>query len=354
MQKRRIAITGLGAAAREIHLPAYRGIPEIELVGGYDPDPESRSVSFQRYGSLEQMLSTAAPDILVVAGPPDSHFESTRQGLLAGCHVLCEKPFMNTLQEAETIIGLARALGRQVVVNNQFRFMNIHRRARELIGKADFGDLLFLSAHQTFYTTRQTESGWRGREMRRTCKDFGIHVLDLCRFFFGEEPASVYARMPRPEKSGGPDLLNLIQLEFSGDRMAHITLDRLSRGRHRYLDIRLDGTSGCVETHLGGGFSICAGIRGRSRRPFLQTDLSMGGKARLFHGERYRKIASDPLDVFAAATRRLMRAFLNSLEEGSVPPCHASDNKGSLALMQAAYESEEKKRSVVPRGKAGQ
>lgn len=53
--------------------------------------------------------------------------------------------------------------------------------------------------------------------------------------------------MPRGKQPNGPDYLNLIELEFSGDRVAHITLDRLSRGRRRYLDIRLDGEAGSIE-----------------------------------------------------------------------------------------------------------
>jgi len=86
-------------------------------------------------------------------------------------------------------------------------------------------------------------------------------------------------------------------------------LDRLCRGPHRYLTVRLDGSAGYVETRLGGGLEVRGGIRGGTRRPFLNLELSLGGRARLFHGERFRKIASDPLDVFAHATRRLMQAW---------------------------------------------
>ena len=217
--------------------------------------------------------------------------------------------------------------------------MNIHQAAKQLIGSPRFGNLLFLTAHQTFYTDSKTEMGWRSSETQRTGKEFATHVLDLCRFFFDEEPVSILSRMPKPNRPDGPDYLNLIQLEFSGDRVAHIILDRLCRGRHRFLDIRLDGTAGCVETHLGGGIELSAGVRGGTRKPFLRTDISMGGWARLYHGESFQKVASDPIDIFAAATRRLLNDFIVALDKGSTPPCHASDNCRTLALMIAAYES---------------
>lgn len=342
----RIAIAGLGAAARTIHLPAYRMLRSVEIVGGFDPGVGAACFPFPVFRSAEEMLEKTRPDIFAVVTPPDSHFSLTRLGLLAGCHVLCEKPFMPTIQEGVEVIELAQRVGRWVVVNNQYRFMNIHAAARQLVGSEKFGDLLFLRAEQTFCTTDHTEAGWRGRDRRRTCQEFGIHVLDLSRFFFGADPVAITARMPRPSQPDGPDYLNLIQLEFPGDRFAQITLDRLWRGSTNYLSIRLDGTAGGVQTHIGGVMELRAGIRGGSRRPYLTLDLARGGRADLYSGDRRRRIATDPLDLFAHATYRLLEAMLAALAAGVPPPCHAADNLRTLALMLAAYESADRRETV--------
>jgi D-apiose dehydrogenase len=169
----------------------------------------------------------------------------------------------------------------------------------------------------------------------------------LCRYFFGENPSTVSARMPRAGRPNGPDYLDLIHLEFSRDRVAHITLDRMSRGRHRYLDVRLDGEVGAIETSLGGRLEGRAGIRPATRRPFLSVDIAMGGRARLCHGESYSILAKEPLNVFAAATTELLRAFLAALESGETPPCSAADNRHTLALMLAAYESDAKRMPIA-------
>lgn len=343
---RTIALAGLGAAARRIHLPAYAKLPDLEVIGGFDPAPSGASFPFPVYTDFDELLAKTRPDILAVVAPPAAHHELTRRALEAGSHVFCEKPFMTSSEEAASIVSLARRVGRRVVVNNQYRYMRIHRAAKALIGGPDFGELLFLSAHQTFLTSGETETGWRGQGARRTCLEFGTHVLDLCRFFFDEDPAVVSARMPKGRNPQGPDYLNLIQLEFSGDRVAHITLDRISRGPHRYLTLRLDGGDGCVETSVGGVAEVRAGIRGGTRRPFLDLDLAMGGWARLYRGDTGRKVASDPLDIFAEATGKLLRAFLDALDRGEVPPCDAEDNGRTLALMLAAYESHEKGRPI--------
>lgn len=343
----KIALAGLGKAARTIHLPAIGSIKDLHVVGGYDPASPGAAFPFPLFSSPAEMLEKTRPDILVVATPPASHFALARVGLEAGCHVFCEKPFMDSQEEVDEILGLARRAQRWIVVNNQFRFMNIYRGAKERIGTPGFGDLLFLSASQTFVVSPETEAGWRGAERRRTCKDFGTHVFDLCRFFFGEDPISILARMPKGANQESPDYLNLLQLEFSGDRVAQITLNRLARGRHSYLDLRLDGSAGCIETHLGGGVEVAAGVRGGTKRPYFRADISLGGTAILYQGEHETKIASEPANVFAHGTRRLLEAFLQALESGTVPPCNGEDNRQTLALMLAAYESAETRAPVL-------
>ena len=120
----------------------------------------------------------------------------------------------------------------------------------------------------------------------RTCQELGIHALDLCRFFFDEDPISIYARMPKGGSPNGPDYLYLIRLEVSGDRVAHLSFDRLCRGPHRYLEMRLDGSSGCVATSIGGNIALSAGIRGGSHKPYVNIDFTMGGCALLYRGAK--------------------------------------------------------------------
>lgn len=337
--KLNIAVVGLGAAARNIHLPAIRKLDRLHLVGGVDPFADKAAFGFPVYDTLAQLVAATQPDIVAIVTPPDSHFALIREALAAGAHVFCEKPFVLTLAEGRTVIAAAAAAGRHVVVNNEFRFMNAHEAAKAAIGTAAFGDLLFVSIHQTFFVTEATEKGWRGESLQRTCFEFGTHALDLCRYFFGEEPRAITARMPKPGRPGGPDYLNLIQLEFSGDRVAHITLDRLSRGPHRYLDIRLDGTAACIETRLGGRAELALGIRASTKRPFARFDLAPSGAADLYVGDRRRRLATDPLDLFPHSTAKLLGQMIDAIGIGQTPPCGAADNLNTLALMLAAYES---------------
>ena len=348
----KIALVGLGEAARRIHIPAIRSVQRLQLVGGCDSRSDAGKFDFPVHASVDSMLQHCRPDIVAIATPTETHFSLAAQIASRGIHVFCEKPFTSTVDEALELLRIAKAHRVEIAVNNEFRFMACHEAAKALIGTEKFGALTFVSMQQTFRTSEDTEAGWRGADKERTCKDFGTHVFDLCRYFFGEEPLRLRALMPKPGAPDGPDLLNLIDLEFSGDRFARITLDRLTRGRHRYLDIRLDGQRSTIETELGGYAAVTAGLHPATRRPFIDYDLSLGARAFLWEGERKTKIASDPIRLFASATAKLLEQYVDALEQGTPVPCAGADNIRTLALMRAAYESAAAK-SVIDLGFLG-
>jgi predicted dehydrogenase len=341
MQKVRVGIAGVGQAAKTIHIPALRKLPEVEIVGHYDPRQEPSE--FPIFSTLEA-LQNMNPDVVVIASPPDSHMAIAQATLAAGAHVFCEKPLANSVAEADVIAAAAERAGRQVCVNSEFPFMPMHLAAAREIGSERFGRLLFVEAHQTFVVTSETEAGWRGADPQRTFKEFGTHVIDLCKTFFGERPIRMIARMPRPFANGGPDYLNLVRLEFSGDRVAQITLDRLTKGKHRYLDMRLVGERGTIETSLGGSAEVRVGLRPRGKRPFAELSMHLGGVARLYHGDRFTTLAKAPLDLYPDATARLYRAFFDAIANGTEPPNGIAEARDTLDLIYRAYAEAESSR----------
>jgi len=347
----RVALIGLGAAARHIHLPACRQVSgRVTVVGGCDPDPGARSQAGVPLATEapEELLERTEPHLVVVGTPPALHREHTELALAAGCHVLCEKPLAPTLADTDAIVAASRRAGRLVIVNSEFPFMRIHAAAQSTIGMPEFGRLLHVHAWHTMAPTAETEAGWRGGLSRRLGLEFGIHVFDLIRFFFDDMPTRVIAHMPRPDQAIGWDPVNVVALEFADGRGASMMLDRLSRGPERYLDIRLDGERGAIHTSLGGQLRIAAGLHTRERRPFLEWRMAGGGRAVLQRGSQSRVLATDGLNPFASATARLLTAVADAVERrGPVPRGTAEDHRVSLGLVFAAYESAEQGRAIA-------
>lgn len=340
-----IASIGLGAVVRNIHQPAYAQLGQnVRLVAGCDPDPAARDHARDKwrlavFSDPREMLQSVKPDIVAVCTPPHLHREHVQLALDHGCHVFCEKPLADDLAQADDIIRAAAQARRVVVINNQFPYMDIHLAAKQRIGSPDFGRLLYLHAWHTMRRTDHTEAGWRGQLSRRLCFEFGIHIFELVRFFFEAEPARLLAHMPSPGGAGQGDFINHIALEFPDGRAASIVCDRLSRGPERYLDMRLDGDSAAIHTSIGSRLLFSAGMHLRERRPFIDFTFVKGGRAMLQDGTRSRLIGKNGINPFADATARHFSAFLEGIRIGAAPPGNARDNRNTLALVVAAYDS---------------
>ena len=340
-----VAIIGLGAVVRNIHMPAYSQLSgQLKVVAGCDPNEAAREYARQKwrlqvFDNPREMIERTRPDVVAVCTPPWLHREQVLLALELGCHVFCEKPLAGDLNDADEIVRASEQAGRVVVVNNQFPYMNIHLAAKKAIGSPEFGELMYLHAWHTMRTDEVTESGWRGELARRLCFEFGIHVFELVRFFFEKDPVRILAHMPNPGGRAKCDVINVIALEFADGRGASIVLDRMSRGPERYLDMRLDGESAIVHTSIGGQLRFEAGIHTRQRRPFLDFSFVKGGKAVLQDGIRSKVIGKDGINPFGDATARHFAGFLRAIKDGSQPPGNVRDNRNTLALVMAAYDS---------------
>jgi predicted dehydrogenase len=342
----RLAIIGLGAVTRNIHVPAYAKLKEkVKVVAGCDIDTDVRTWAEKKwqlpevYENPQEMIEKTKPDIVAVCTPPFLHNQQTRMALDYGCHVFCEKPLAENLAQADEMIQGSEAAKRFVVVNTQFPYMNIHQAAKEMIGSQEFGRLLFLHAWQTFRRTEATEAGWREKMQRRLCFEFGVHVFELIRFFFEATPAKIYAHMPTPNPEIKSDVINVISLEFSDGRAASIVLDRLSQGPERYLDVRLDGEFASIHTSIGGEIRFDFGIHTKERRPFIGLNFVKGGKAVLQNGTRSKVIGKDGINPFASATAVHLSNFIDSIQKDEEPAASAKENRTTLALAIAAYDS---------------
>jgi D-galactose 1-dehydrogenase len=108
----RLAIIGYGKIAQDQHIPAITGSGAFELaavVSGHARDIPG----VERIYASPAELYAQAPDVTCVAvcNPPAQHFDTVRDALLAGKHVLLEKPPASTVGEARALKDLAAERG---------------------------------------------------------------------------------------------------------------------------------------------------------------------------------------------------------------------------------------------------
>lgn len=150
------------------------------------------------YGSLEEMLADDAIQVVHLATPNYLHFPHAKAALLAGKHVICEKPLaMNTRESAE-LVRLAQETGRVNAVNFNIRMYPLVQQARSMVQSGALGDVFILQgSYLQDWLLLPTDWNWRlepalGGTLRAV-GDIGSHWLDLITFVTGLRVVEVLA-----------------------------------------------------------------------------------------------------------------------------------------------------------------
>lgn len=348
MSRFHVALVGLGAAASTLHLPALAAIPSATVVGACDLDAARRALVARKWKvpvfvDFDDMLSQSKPDVVVIGTPPDSHAGFCRRSLAAGAHVICEKPFVSSLQEADRVIDAAAAAGRRIALNHEFREMPIFRALRDALdgtrSATGLGEPIFAQVWQLMDLPPWAEPGWRGQMLQRTLYEAGVHLVDFLMALFHEKPISVSATVSTcGVRDAHTDAVALVTLEFSRGRLAQIVQNRLCKGETQYFEVRAETGAASLRASFGGRARLTAGLH-RSSRPHLRLDYGISGLAWKEVGNRRTLLARNPRDPGMVATRDVFRKTFEAFRTGGEPPASAQDGRDVLEVLAACYHA---------------
>jgi len=340
----RVALVGLGEAGFTLHLPALATLQTATVVGACDHDSERRIRAAQSFrvpvfNDFEEMLARTRPDVVVVGTPPSSHADYCLRSLAVHAHVICEKPFASSVTEADCIIEAARAAGRRVALNHEFREMPIFRALRTAADDAPPPGVAFAQVWQLMNLPPWAEPGWRGEMLQRTLYEAGVHLVDFLIALFREKPISVSATV----STGGmrdseTDAIALVTLEFSHGRLAQVVQNRLCKGETQYFEVRAETADASLRASFGGRARVSAGLY-RSTSPHLRVDYGASGLAWREVGNRRTLLARNPKDPTMVATRYVFEQTLAAFDQGTPAPAPAEQARDTLEVIAACYHS---------------
>jgi predicted dehydrogenase len=169
--------------------------PGDELVGATDVAPEATRRLTDRYrgracSDLDELL-TLEPDVVIVAVSPDALAAAAERALLAGAHVLVEKPAGLGTREVDRLIEVANASDRLVKVGFNHRFHPAIARLAAEVHSGRHGDLMHLRARYGHGGRIGYDREWRALPARSgggELIDQGMHLIDLVHWLAGPLP----------------------------------------------------------------------------------------------------------------------------------------------------------------------
>jgi len=200
-----VGLVGFGFAGKVFHAPVIRAVDGLRLDAivqrhrGGAPDPGYAGVDFVT--SVDELL-TRPVDLVVIATPNTSHHPIAQQCLLAGRHVVIDKPFAPTLAEAQGLVELAEAQRRVLSVYQNRRYVGDFVTLQRLVSEGTLGRIVAYESHFDRFRPELMSGAWRERPEpgAGVWFDLGPHLLDQAFVLFGT-PHAIAADI-RSERDG--------------------------------------------------------------------------------------------------------------------------------------------------------
>jgi predicted dehydrogenase len=200
----------------------------LELVHGRYPDIETLS-------DPSVALADPSLDAVVIATPTTTHHALTRSALLAGKHVLVEKPMATGVEQAEELCALARQQRRVLMVGHVFLFNRAVRRVRQYLEEQRLGRVQYLSMVRTNLgpIRHDVNAAW----------DLAAHDVAIADYWLGGLPVAAAAQGGCWINDGIEDAV-FATLWYPDGVIAHLQVSWLSPRKVR--DITIVGERGML------------------------------------------------------------------------------------------------------------
>jgi predicted dehydrogenase len=219
----KIGIFGAGHLGK-IHIQQWKEIEGIELVGFFDPNDENAASAIEQYQvkrfNSESELLEACTAVDIVTNTT-THYEIAKLTLLLGKHIFVEKPFTNTLSEAQELIKLVKE------ANVKCQIGHVERFNPALLALGDMPiEPMFIESH------RLSTFNPRGTDVS-VILDLMIHDIDII-LHLVKSPVKRISASGVAVMSETPDIANA-RIEFDNGCVANLTSSRISLKKMRKM-----------------------------------------------------------------------------------------------------------------------
>ena len=215
-----VGLIGFGFSGRVFHAPVIRAVDGLRLTTIVQrhgtPDPRYSDVEVVR--SVEELL-TRTIDLVVIATPNTSHHPIAQQCLLAGRHVVIDKPFTTTLREAAELVQLGAVKRRVLSAYQNRRYVGDFVTLQNLLSEGVLGRVTLFESHFDRFRPELRPAAWREQAQPGSgiWFDLGPHLLDQALLLFGT-PQAVSADIRVEREGAAADDAFDVTLHYPGMR----------------------------------------------------------------------------------------------------------------------------------------
>ncbi len=175
---------------------------------------------------FQYLLNHPGVDAIAIATPVQTHYALTKQAILAGKHVLVEKPLCQHTEQAEELVQLARENGVKLMVDHTFVYSPAVQKIRHLIDTGELGDILY-------YDSARINLGLVQRDVN-VLWDLAVHDLSIIQYLLPDKPDAVSATGMK-HIPGRPENIAYLTIHYPEGFIAHCHVNWLSPVKVRQI-----------------------------------------------------------------------------------------------------------------------
>lgn len=280
MQKIQVGVVGTGFIG-PAHIEALRRLPNVEVAALCEVTQElaeqkAAQLGIARAYTFDELLKQDDITSIHICTPNFLHYSQSKAALLAGKHVVCEKPLAKDLAEAEELVALAQQTGLVNAVHFNLRYYPLARQMKTMHEKGEIGEVYsIIGSYLQDWLFYDTDYNWRLEPDKsgdsRAIADIGSHLMDILEYITGLKTVAVMAdfntihktrKKPlRPVETYSGKLLQPedyadvpintedhanVLLRFDNGNRGVITVSQVSAGRKNQLKLEISGSKKTV------------------------------------------------------------------------------------------------------------
>ncbi len=200
MKVLRTAVAGLGRIGWAFHVPSIARHEGFELVAVSDPMEERLKEASSQYGvrtytDFNAMINGEKLDLVVIASPTPFHYEQTKAAFEKGIDVFLEKPMVSSLEEADSLIELAKQLGRKLMVYQPRRTDDHVQTLKRILDEGIIGPVYMIKCCHTSDYMRRNDWQALKKYGGGMLNNYGSHFFDQILYLTRSRARSVSCQL---------------------------------------------------------------------------------------------------------------------------------------------------------------
>lgn len=181
-------LIGLGFSGQTFHLPFLTTLEDFQVTSVLSRQSniaKQRLPNASCFSALPELLDSGV-ELVVITAPNEQHYPMAKAALNAGCHVLLEKPFVNSVAEGRELVQLAEQQQRILSVYHNRRWDGDFLTLQALINSGKLGEIRQFESHFDRFRP-EVRQRWRETPGPGTgfLFDLGSHLIDQALVLFG-------------------------------------------------------------------------------------------------------------------------------------------------------------------------